>query len=67
MINEDDIKTGYEGGVDEGYWVKNKKVIEKFNPKDEEWLEGEELEERVKYHEEKRKKYSKMKDKDILN
>jgi hypothetical protein len=67
MIYAPDPKTGYEGGVDEGYWVKNKKVIEKFNPKDEELLEGEELEERVKYHEEKRKKYSKMKDKDILN
>jgi hypothetical protein len=28
MIHAPDPKTGYEGGVDEGYWVKNKEVIE---------------------------------------
>ena len=29
MINEADIKTGYEGGVEEGYWVKNKQMKDK--------------------------------------
>ena len=28
MIYAPDPETGYEGGVDEGYWVKNKEVIE---------------------------------------
>ena len=28
MIHAPDPKTGYEGGVEEGYWVKNKEVIE---------------------------------------
>ena len=28
MIHAPDPKTGFEGGVDEGYWVKNKEVIE---------------------------------------
>ena len=57
MIYAPDPETGFEGDFDEGYWVKNKAVIEEFNPKDEDLLEGKELEERVKYHEEKREKY----------
>ena len=59
MIYESDIKDGFEGSVDEGNWIKGKQVIEEFDLEDKEGLlEGEELEERVKYYEEKRKKYS---------
>ena len=29
MIHAPDPKTGYEGGVDEGYWVKNKQMKDK--------------------------------------
>ena len=58
MIYESDIKDGFEGSVDEGNWIKGKQVIEEFDLEDKEGLlEGEELEERVKYYEEKRKKY----------
>ena len=58
LIYESDIKDGFEGSVDEGNWIKGKQVIEEFDLEDKEGLlEGEELEERVKYYEEKRKKY----------
>ena len=30
MIYEPDPKTGFEGSVDEGSWIKNKQVIEEF-------------------------------------
>ena len=58
MIYAPDPKDGFEGSVDEGNWINGKQVIEEFDLEDKEGLlEGEELEERVKYYEEKRKKY----------
>ena len=54
MIYAPDPKTGFEGSVDEGNWIDNKQVLE-----DDWWKEGgkdyteEELQKRVKYHEEK--------------
>ena len=60
MIYAPDPKDGFEGSVDEGNWINGKQVLE-----DDWWKEGgkdyteEELEERVKYYEEKRKKWLK--------
>ena len=59
---------GIDGGhVEEGNWVDNKMVIDEWIPEGGKDYTEEELEERVEYYEEKREKYSKMKDKDILN
>ena len=57
MIYAPDPETGFEGGVIEGNWIKNKEVIEEFDLEGGKDYTKEELEERVEYYEEKRKKY----------
>ena len=57
MIYESDIKDGFEGGVDEGNWIDGEMVIDEWSPEGGKDYTEEELEERVEYYEEKRKKY----------
>ena len=57
MIYESDIKDGFEGGVDEGNWIDGEMVIDEWTPEDFVGTE-EELQKRVEYYEERRKKYS---------
>ena len=57
LIYESDIKDGFEGGVDEGNWIDGEMVIDEWSPEGGKDYNEEELEERVEYYEEKRKKY----------